>query len=455
MLIGQFEILFVICTYFIYLMLIVIDTRNVDEPLLMGLRYTLSVQFILMPAHLFLINRHDPYVSMPVCRVRFCSERDMALRRAVYLLVETTVFVLPLWGIVLLSARGAGLPFLWALLLLLSVWQGFWQVGVVCCAASLKWRMPHMVYALVFAVLTFDAFASSGIFAFYVSFYYEDVLGILTVHTTGEVLRFGLFMMLKTLGLSAAAWLLFRGKIGRAQTAACTGNLSRPSYDTRKRCGMKDHIRLEHVSKTLKGRRVLNDIDFTLERGRTYVFFGRNASGKTMLLRAVAGLLCPDAGRVVVFGQRVSEDRIFPANMGIIIETIGLWKHLTGFDNLALIAGIRNVATPEDIRTALVRVGLDPEDKRKYRAFSMGMRQKLALAQAIMEKPELLILDEPTNGLDEESVERFRALLTEERRRGVTCLLATHQMDDVRGLYDGVYRLKDGACLPEEEVAPT
>jgi ABC-2 type transport system ATP-binding protein len=216
---------------------------------------------------------------------------------------------------------------------------------------------------------------------------------------------------------------------------------------------MKDKICLEHVGKTLKGRRVLDDINLTLERGKTYVFFGRNASGKTMLLRAVSGLLCPDAGRVVVFGQRVSEDRIFPGNMGIIIETIGLWKHMTGFENLALIAGIRNVATPEDIRIALARVGLDPDDKRKYRAFSMGMRQKLALAQAIMEKPELLILDEPTNGLDEESVTLFRALLTEERRRGVTCLLATHQMDDVQGLYDGVYHMRDGVCRPEKEAA--
>jgi hypothetical protein len=211
-LIGQFEILFIACAYLIYLALIVMDTKNVGDPLLMGLRYTLSIQFFLIPAHLFLLNRHDSYVAAPVCRVRFHSERGMARRRAAYLLTETTAFVLPMWCLILLSARGAGLSFWWLLLLMAALWQGFWQVGVVCCAAALKWRMPHIVYALAFVILTFDAFASSGIFPFYFSFYYEGVLHVLNVRTAEEVLRNGLFMLLKTAGLSAAAWFLFVGR---------------------------------------------------------------------------------------------------------------------------------------------------------------------------------------------------------------------------------------------------
>ena len=208
----------------------------------------------------------------------------------------------------------------------------------------------------------------------------------------------------------------------------------------------KNFIRLENVNKTLKGREVLKDISLTLERGGVYAFFGRNASGKTMLFRAIAGLILPDSGTVTVFGQRISEQRIFPNNMGLIIESIGLWPQMTGFENLALIAGIKNVAGEEEIRRALTRVGLDPEDKRKYRAYSMGMKQKLALAQAIMEEPELLILDEPTNGLDEEAVELFREIVVQEKKRGATCLIATHQLDDIKDLYDEIYHVKDGRC---------
>lgn len=213
----------------------------------------------------------------------------------------------------------------------------------------------------------------------------------------------------------------------------------------------KNYIKLERVCKTLKGREVLKDIDLNLERGGVYAFFGRNASGKTMLFRAIAGLILPDSGTVTVFGQHISEQRIFPENMGLIIETIGLWPQMTGFENLALIAGIKNIAGREDMRDALQRVGLDPDDKRKYRAYSMGMKQKLALAQAIMEKPELLILDEPTNGLDEEAVKLFRDIVVQEKKRGATCLIATHQLDDIEGLYDGIYHVKDGRCFPKSE----
>lgn len=207
-----------------------------------------------------------------------------------------------------------------------------------------------------------------------------------------------------------------------------------------------DKIIVKDVVKTLKGKTVLNHVELELEKGLVHGFFGRNGSGKTMLLRAVSGLIAPDEGYVEVFGRNLTKERAFPESMGIVIENIGLWKHLTARENLRLIADIRGVIGDKEIDEALEAVGLEPDDKRKYKAFSMGMRQKLALAQAIMEKPELLILDEPTNGLDDDAVESFRAVLQQQKQRGATCLVATHQKEDVKDLCDKVYHVRDGHC---------
>lgn len=208
-----------------------------------------------------------------------------------------------------------------------------------------------------------------------------------------------------------------------------------------------EYIILKNVNKTIKGKRILDDINLELEKGLIHGFFGRNASGKTMLFRAVAGLITVDSGTVDIFGKRITDDKSFPDSMGIMIENIGLWKNLTGVETLRLIADIKGVIGENEIREALERVGLDPDDKRKYKAYSMGMRQKLVLAQAIMEKPELLILDEPTNGFDEQAVELFQKIILEEKQRGATCLIATHQKEDVKDLCDKVYNIKDGCCV--------
>ena len=207
-----------------------------------------------------------------------------------------------------------------------------------------------------------------------------------------------------------------------------------------------DYIIVENANKTIKGKKILNDINLKLEKGLVHGFFGRNASGKTMLFRAIAGLITLDSGSVNVFGKRITDDNSFPDSMGIMIENIGLWKNLTGMEALKLIADIKGIAGVNEIKDALTRVGLDPDDKRKYKAYSMGMRQKLVLAQAIMEKPELLILDEPTNGFDEQAVLLFRDIIRQEKERGATCLIATHQKDDVKTLCDKVYNIKDGYC---------
>ena len=207
-----------------------------------------------------------------------------------------------------------------------------------------------------------------------------------------------------------------------------------------------DQIILQNVCKELKGHRVLDHINLTLDKGQICGFFGRNASGKTMLLRAVSGLITIDSGRITVFGKPISEDHSFPDSMGIVIENIGLWKHLTGEENLRLIADIRGQIGREEIRLALQRVGLDPDDKRKYRAYSLGMRQKLALAQAIMEQPDLLLLDEPTNGLDDQAVGLFRQIIREEKERGAACLITTHQKEDIIDLCDRVFKISEGTC---------
>ena len=162
-------------------------------------------------------------------------------------------------------------------------------------------------------------------------------------------------------------------------------------------------IIVSKISKTIKHKKVLNDISLHLTAGHIYGFYGPNASGKTMLFRAIAGLIKVDKGTIDVFGERIGRDIAFPRNMGLMIENASLWGNLTGYENLELLASIKKVISTSDIQNAMERVGLDPSDRRRYSAYSLGMKQKLALAQAIMESPSLLILDEPTNSLDEAS----------------------------------------------------
>lgn len=209
-------------------------------------------------------------------------------------------------------------------------------------------------------------------------------------------------------------------------------------------------IALANVNKTIRQNRVLIDVSLELHPGKIYGLYGRNASGKTMLFRAMAGLIAIDSGSITAFGERVGVDVSFPSSMGIIIENVGLWKQLTGMENLRLLAGIRRQTGEEEMAEAMRRVGLDPADKRRYGAYSLGMRQKLAIAQAIMERPRLLILDEPTNSLDEASVEQVFGVLREERARGAVCILASHQKEDLARLCDELYYMDAGRCRKAE-----
>lgn len=202
-------------------------------------------------------------------------------------------------------------------------------------------------------------------------------------------------------------------------------------------------IQVKNLSKEIKGKYILNNINLSFERGKIYGLYGRNGSGKTMLLRALAGLLIPTEGEIDMDGKILHKDMDFPENVGIIIENTSLLPQFDGFTNLKQLGKIRNVATDEDIDNALDTVGLKGENK-KVKAYSLGMRQRLSIAQAIFEKPELLLLDEPTNALDENYINKVRKILLKEKDRGAIVIIASHNKDDLRILADEIISMSDG-----------
>lgn len=202
-------------------------------------------------------------------------------------------------------------------------------------------------------------------------------------------------------------------------------------------------IQIKNLSKEIKGKYILGNINLTFEQGKIYGLYGRNGSGKTMLLRALAGLLIPTEGEIDMDGKILHKDMDFPENVGIIIENTSLLPQFDGFTNLKQLGKIRNVATDEDIDKALDTVGLKGETK-KVKAYSLGMRQRLSIAQAIFEKPELLLLDEPTNALDENYISKVREILLKEKDRGAIVIIASHNKDDLGILADEIISMSDG-----------
>lgn len=201
---------------------------------------------------------------------------------------------------------------------------------------------------------------------------------------------------------------------------------------------MKDDIiiGLRNVSKTLKGKKILDNISVSFEKGKIYGIVGPNASGKTMLLRAIAKLLYLSEGEVLYTPKNIS--------IGIIVENPGFLLSYTGFENLKILAQIKNLITTEEIKGAMIEVGLEPNDTRKVKEYSLGMKQKLALAQAMMERPQVIILDEPTRGLDEESVINIRQLLLRKNQDGATILISSHNPGDIEEMCNTVLRIENG-----------
>ncbi|MCI9378672.1 MAG: ABC transporter ATP-binding protein [Eubacterium sp.] len=204
------------------------------------------------------------------------------------------------------------------------------------------------------------------------------------------------------------------------------------------------YVEIEHVTKKFGSDVVLKDINISMEEGRVYGICGNNGSGKTVLMKCICGFLPVSSGVVRVAGEVVGITVDFPESMGVIIETPGFLMNLSGIRNLEILAGLRGVISKGGIRAAMEQAGLDPDLKKAVSKYSLGMRQRLGIAQAIMEDPRLLVLDEPFNGLDKHGVSDIRALLLELKKQGKTILLASHNSEDIRILCDQVFEMDGG-----------
>lgn len=203
-------------------------------------------------------------------------------------------------------------------------------------------------------------------------------------------------------------------------------------------------IEIKNVSLILQKNEILKDISVHFERGNIHGLIGRNGSGKTMLMKCICGFVKPNSGEILVDGKRIGKDCDFPKNAGIIIETPGFIPYYSGYKNLKLLADLRGKISRDDIRKTMEKVGLNPDLKRHVRKYSLGMRQRLGLAQAIMENPDLLVLDEPMNGLDKEGVADMRKYLLDLKSQGKTILIASHSAEDIGILCDTVCEMDKG-----------
>jgi ABC-2 type transport system ATP-binding protein len=203
-------------------------------------------------------------------------------------------------------------------------------------------------------------------------------------------------------------------------------------------------ITVSNVSKHFKEGTVLKDVTVAFEKGQIHGIIGRNGSGKTMLFKCICGFIPPSAGEIVVSGKRIGKDIDVPDNVGIIIEAPSFLPNYSGYGNLRLLAAINNKTKKDTIRTTMTKVGLEPDCKKHVSKYSMGMRQRLGIAQAIMEDPEILIFDEPMNGLDNSGVKEIRDILKGLREEGKTIILASHNSEDIQELCDTVCEMDAG-----------
>ena len=205
----------------------------------------------------------------------------------------------------------------------------------------------------------------------------------------------------------------------------------------------------ENVNKTIDKKIILNDVSLKLRSGMIYGFVGRNGSGKTMLFRALSGLMSIDSGTVSLDGKVLHKDFDVLPELGIMIENAGLYPQLSGFDNLKRLSSIRKKVDDNTIREYISTVGLDPDDKKPFRKYSLGMKQRLVFAQAIFEDQKILMLDEPTNAMDDSGVQMVRDILLE-RKKDSIILIASHNREDIDLLADIKYRVSNGQFVKEE-----
>ena len=210
---------------------------------------------------------------------------------------------------------------------------------------------------------------------------------------------------------------------------------------------METCIEVQNAVKRFRDQVVLKNVSISFEKGQIHGIVGRNGSGKTVLFKCICGLMHPEEGVIRVNGMRVGRDVDMPEDIGAIIEAPGFLPNYSGYKNLRFLANIRRKIGKEEILNVLKTVGLDPESRKHVGKYSLGMRQRLGIAQAIMEDPEILILDEPMNGLDNAGVQDIRALLLELKAQGKTILLASHNHEDIAALCDTVHEMDGGVLL--------
>lgn len=209
-------------------------------------------------------------------------------------------------------------------------------------------------------------------------------------------------------------------------------------------------VRLEHYTKNFKKVTVLDDISLTLESGKVIGLKGKNGSGKTMLMRAISGLILPTSGKVFINDKELGKQISFPPSIGLLIENPSFIANYTGFKNLKILASIQNKISDEEIREAIRKVGLKPDDPRTFKKYSLGMKQRLGIAAAIMEKPDIVILDEPINALDEAGAGLIKGILDELKANGSLIIIACHDTEELNYLSDEVYEIYEGQLVDKE-----
>lgn len=206
-------------------------------------------------------------------------------------------------------------------------------------------------------------------------------------------------------------------------------------------------LEVKEVTKAIRGDIVIKNISFCSERGRVVGLRGINGSGKTMLMRLISGLIRPTKGQIIVDGKIVSKEVPFPRSLGILIEGPAFLDDYSAMDNLKLIAYPKGKVTENEVKAILSEVNLDPESHKKYKKFSLGMKQRLGIAAAVMEHPDLILLDEPTNALDESGVEMLKDIVQKEKDRGALLIVSSHDRDILDDISDEIYYLERGAII--------
>ncbi|HBZ53427.1 MAG TPA: multidrug ABC transporter ATP-binding protein [Eubacterium sp.] len=203
-------------------------------------------------------------------------------------------------------------------------------------------------------------------------------------------------------------------------------------------------IEIKNYTKKIRGKVILDDVNLTFEEGHIYGLKGVNGSGKTMLMRAVAGLMYSMTGQVVIDGKVLGKDMDFPPSIGLLLENPAFLGNMTGFENLKFLASLKGNISDKEIKDIIAKVGLDPEDKRKYSKYSLGMKQRLGIAQALVGSPKIIILDEPFNALDEDGIELISPLIKETAKNGSTVIMACHDSEQLTALAEKIIVIYEG-----------